>query len=360
MNRRRVGLLFGGRSGEHEVSVRSARSVVAEIDPGRYELILVGVGRDGRWHWIDGAAVPEAESVEAGHGPEVIPAASDTSGLGRLVHSGNGAVVAEVDVFFPILHGPHGEDGTVQGLCEVFGVACVGAGVLGSAIGMDKDVHKRLLRQAGLPVVPFEAIRVDEWRSSPGLVAGRVAALGDTVFVKPANLGSSVGISKVVESSQLAPAMETAFRFDRKAVVEKGIDAREIECAVLGNEHPRASVPGEIIPGAEFYSYDDKYASASEAKLVIPAELSESQTERLRSLALEVFRVLELRGMARVDFFLDRASGEIYVNEPNTLPGFTSISMYPKLWEASGVSYRDLVSQLIELAIDHHGHRPSE
>ncbi len=359
MSRRRVGLLFGGRSGEHEISVRSARSVVAEVDRERYELVLVGVGRDGRWYCVGGDAVPEAESVEAGCGAEVIPA-SGAAGCGRLLDCGSGSAVAEVDVFFPILHGPHGEDGTVQGLCEVFGVPCVGAGVLGSAIGMDKDVHKRLLRQAGLPVVPFEVVRVAEWRSSPDRVRERLTGLGEKVFVKPANLGSSVGISKVVENAQLAPAMETAFRFDRKVVVEKAIDAREIECAVLGNDQARVSVPGEIIPGADFYSYDDKYASASEAKLVIPAGVSEQQSERFQSLAVEVFEVLELRGMARVDFFLDRVSGAIYVNEPNTLPGFTSISMYPKLWQASGLPYRELVSQLIELAIDHHEHRPRE
>ncbi len=356
---RRVGLLYGGRSGEHQVSVRSARSVVAEIDRDRYEVVLIGVGRDGRWYWTGAGEIPGADDVEPGQGPEVIPASAG-GGVGRLLTADDGSLAAEVDVFFPVLHGPYGEDGTIQGLCEVFGVACVGAGVLGSAIGMDKDVHKRLLRQAGMPVVPFEAVRLDEWRTSPDIVRERIAALGDTVFVKPANLGSSVGISKVCAGAEISAALETAFRFDRKAVVEKAIDAREIECAVLGNEQPRVSVPGEILPGEDFYSYEDKYAASSVAELVIPAALSETQSERIRGLAAEVFQVLELRGMARVDFFLDRVSEELYVNEPNTLPGFTSISMYPKLWEATGLPYRDLVAQLIELAIEDRTNRPRE
>jgi D-alanine-D-alanine ligase len=354
-----VGLLYGGRSGEHEVSVRSARSVVAQIDRERYDLALIGVSRSGGWYLTGSDALPDALAVQAGQGPEVIPASSG-SGAARLLAAADGSCTAEVDVFFPMLHGPHGEDGTVQGLCEVFGVPCVGAGVLGSAIGMDKDVHKRLLREAGLPVVPFEVVRLDEWRSAPESVLARLLRLGEPAFVKPANLGSSVGISKVRRRADLTPALETAFRFDRKAVVEKAVDAREIECAVLGNDRPQASLPGEIIPGEEFYSYDDKYAAASQAELVIPARLDRAQTERIRKLAVEVFETLELRGMARVDFFLDRSTGELYVNEPNTLPGFTSISMYPKLWEATGLPYRDLITRLIELAVEDRETRPRE
>ncbi len=359
MSRRRVALLYGGRSGEHEISVRSARSVVAEIDRERFELQLVGVGRDGRWYATGSESVPDGARVEEEQGPELVPSSAG-SGVVRLLAAQGGASIAEIDVVFPVLHGPHGEDGTVQGLCEVLGVAYVGAGVLGSAVGMDKDVHKRLLREAGFPVVPFECVRLHEWRSSPTGVRERLEALGQTVFVKPANLGSSVGISKVANADDLGTALETAFRFDRKAVVEKAIDAREIECAVLGNDHPEASVPGEIVPGEEFYSYEDKYAAASTAKLLIPAPLSDGQTARLRELAIDVFRTLDLRGLARVDFFVERDSGEVYVNEPNTMPGFTSISMYPKMWEASGLGYRDLVSRLIELAIEDYEDRPRE
>ncbi len=358
MNRRRVGLLYGGRSGEHEVSVRSARSVAAEIDRQRYQLTLIGVGRDGRWYWMGGGALPEAAAVRDGQGPEVVPARGDGD-VCRLLRTDDGAQVAELDVLFPMLHGPHGEDGTLQGFCEVLGVVCVGAGVLGSAVAMDKDVHKRLLRQAGLPVVPFEVVRIDQWRSAADAVSERIASLGSTVFVKPANLGSSVGISKARGGEQVAAAMETAFRFDRKAVVERAVDAREIECAVLGNDAPRASVPGEIVPGEEFYSYADKYAAASKAELLIPAPLEEAQQQRVRQLAVQVFQVLDLRGMARIDFFLERTTGELYVNEPNTLPGFTSISMYPKLWQASGMPYPDLLSQLIELAVEEHSARPN-
>jgi D-alanine-D-alanine ligase len=358
VDRKRVGLLYGGRSGEHEVSVRSARSVAAEIDRDRYELMPIGVGRDGRWYWIGAGDLPTAEAVHPAQGPEVLPARGGASTC-RILDADHGSEVAEFDVVFPVLHGPHGEDGTLQGLCEVLGVPCVGAGVIGSALGMDKDVHKRLLREAGVPVVPFEVVRVEQWRSAPDAVGERLARLGSAVFVKPANLGSSVGISKVRDRAQLDAALETAFRYDRKAVVERAIDAREIECAVLGNDAPRASAPGEIVPGDEFYSYDDKYAAASTAALLIPAPLTDGQQRRVRDLALRAFQVLELRGMARIDFFLDRSSGELYVNEPNTLPGFTSISMYPKLWQESGVPYRDLISELIELAIAEYANRPA-
>jgi len=358
MDRVRVGLLYGGRSGEHEVSVRSARSVAAEIDRDRYELTPIGVDRGGRWYWLGSGDLPTAAAVVAGQGPEVVPAHGD-AGVCRVLDAGSGAEFGRVDVFFPVLHGPHGEDGALQGLCEVLGVPCVGAGVIGSALGMDKDVHKRLLREAGLPVVPFEVVRLHQWRASPDAVAERLSRLGSAVFVKPANLGSSVGISKVRDRGQLGPALEAAFRYDRKAVVERAIDAREIECAVLGNDAPRVSVPGEIVPGEDFYSYDDKYAAASKAELLIPAPLTDQQQQRVRDLALHAFQVLELRGMARVDFFLDRSSGEFYLNEPNTLPGFTSISMYPKLWEASGIPYSELISELIELAVQEYATRPA-
>jgi D-alanine-D-alanine ligase len=353
-----VGLLYGGRSGEHEISVRSARSVLGEMDRERYEPILLGVARDGRWYWTGREELPGAETVHGGQGPEVVPTRGE-GGVCRLLDAADGAPVAEVDLIFPVLHGPHGEDGTVQGLFEVLDVAYVGAGVLGSAIGMDKDVHKRLMREAGLPVVPFEVVRAGEWARTPAAVVERLASLGPTVFVKPANLGSSVGISKVRQAADLAAAIDAALLYDRKAVVEKAVDAREIECAVLGNEDPRVALPGEIVPGEDFYSYEDKYAAGSRARLLIPAPLDEPLRERIRGLAALAFRVLELRGLARVDFFLDRASGEVFVNEPNTMPGFTSISMYPKMWEASGLTFGELVSELIELAVAHRDSRPS-
>ena len=354
--RRKIGLLYGGRSGEHEISVRSARSVADVLDRGAYDLTLVGIDRGGRWHVTGTEAPPDAEGVEAGQGPEVIPAAGENGC--RLLRADDGSEVAEIDVIFPVLHGPHGEDGTIQGYCDVIGVAYVGAGVLGSAIGMDKDVHKRLLRDAGIPIVPYEVVRSHEWANAREEIEERIGRLGSTTFVKPANLGSSVGISKVGSVSELHDALALAFRFDHKAVVERAIDAREIECAVLGNNDPRASLPGEIAPGQDFYSYDDKYSTGSSAKLLVPAPLSASQTEKIQTLAVRAFRVLELRGMARVDFFLDRSSEEIYLNEPNTLPGFTSISMYPRMWEVSGLSFAALVSELIELAVEYHGSRP--
>lgn len=357
MGRRRVGILYGGRSGEHEISVRSARSVVAEIDRDRFEPILVGVARDGRWYWTGRDALPGAETVHAGQGPEVIPARAE-GGICRLLNAADGSPEVEVDVVFPVLHGPHGEDGTVQGLFEVFDVPYVGAGVLGSAIGMDKDVHKRLMREAGLPVVPFDVVHAGEWQRSRDAVRDRLARLGPSVFVKPANLGSSVGISKVREPGRLGEAIDVALRHDRKAVVEKAIDAREIECAVLGNDEPRVAIPGEIVPGEEFYSYEDKYAADSRARLLIPAPLDEPVREQIRGLAARVFRVLELRGLARVDFFLERNSGAVFVNEPNTMPGFTSISMYPKMWQASGLSFRELISELIDLAAAERAARP--
>jgi D-alanine-D-alanine ligase len=240
----------------------------------------------------------------------------------------------------------------MQGFFEILGVPYVGSRVLGSAIGMDKDVHKRLLRDAGLPIVPFVVARESEWRRAPQSVREKVEPLGSRVFVKPANLGSSLGISRVTEPEQLDQAIEEALRYDRKIVVERAVDAREIECAVLGNDEPRASLPGEIAPGDEFYSYHDKYSDKSTARLLVPAPLSAELTEAVQRMAADVFRVLELRGMARVDFFLERNTEVLFVNEPNTLPGFTSISMYPKVWEASGLPNTELVTRLIELAME--------
>lgn len=358
--RMHVGVIFGGRSGEHEISLRSARSVVAAMDRNKYRLSLIGIDHSGGWH-----LVPEAEfdrlttallpSLDAkGNDITLVPAPAK----GELVDLKRPDLEPQaLDVVFPVLHGPYGEDGTIQGLLELADIPYVGAGVTGSAIGMDKDVQKRLLAAAGLPLVPFRTVRRCEWETDRAHVLDGAAALGLPVFVKPANLGSSVGISKVKAPETLPSAVEAAFLYDDKLVIERGVDAREIECAVLGNENPEASVPGEICPNAEFYSYEAKYVDDRGATLRIPAALSETQTEEVRALAVQVFQLLDCAGMARVDFFLERGSDKLYVNELNSIPGFTSISMYPKMWEASGLAYGDLVDRLIELAVQRHHRR---
>lgn len=358
--RMRVGVVFGGRSGEHEVSIRSARGVLAALDPARFEAVPLGIDRQGRWHRLEARAL-------LGAGSE--PAALQVVGEGALVPAapvaitatGQGSLTPElaIDVFFPVVHGTYGEDGTLQGLLEMAGVAYVGSGVLGSSVGMDKDVSKRLLRDAGLPVVDFLVARsggpVDV------LFEERVEAeLGFPCFVKPANMGSSVGVHKVKRRSELAAALAEAGRYDRKLLVERGVDAREIEVAVLealGGGPPRASLPGEIVPRHEFYSYDSKYLDENGAELLVPAPLEALEVREVQELAVRAFAALELEGLARIDFFLERGTGRWFVNEVNTLPGFTEISMYPRLWEASGLSYRDLVTHLIELALERHARR---
>lgn len=349
-----VGLIFGGRSSEHEISIRSAQSVATAIDRRRFGLVLIGIDRSGRWHLHDERTFRALrDDSGAGHLQQVIPASRD----GRLHLApwpACGEPGPEIDVAFPVVHGTFGEDGTLQGLLEMLDVPYVGAGVLGSAIGMDKDVQKRLLRDAQVPVVPFEVSTRHEWRNEPDRVRQRVRQLGLPLFVKPANLGSSVGITMVGEESALDGAIEHALRYDTKVVVEHGVTAREIECSVLGNETPQASLPGEVVPGEKFYSYAAKYSARSAARLIIPAALDEEVVLQIRRLAIRTFQVLELSGMARVDFFLERSTNLVYVNEVNTIPGFTSISMYPKLWEASGLSYQDLISRLLDLAVDRH------
>jgi len=347
--------MFGGRSSEHPISIRSAKSVRQAIDPDRFEVVLLGVGYDGAWH-LHSAATMERLERDAAAGAErrVVPVGAE----GRLeLRTEDGTRVATVDLALPILHGPGGEDGTFQGFLETVGVPYVGSGVLGSSVGMDKDVQKRLLREAQIPVVPFVAAGRSGWERGRDSVRRRALELGLPVFVKPANLGSSVGIRKVKGEAELDAAIDHAFAFDTKVVVEKGVDAREIECAVLGNEEPEASVLGEIIPGEEFYSYEDKYSSASKSRLVIPAPLDETLATSMRALAVRAFQVTECLGMARVDFFLERATSRVFVNELNTIPGFTSISMYPKLWEASGLPYRELLSRILELALQRHERR---
>jgi len=349
----RVGVLFGGRSGEHEVSLTSAASVMQALDPAKYEVVPIGISREGRWSMGSGSerSLPEVFKK----GKAVIPSA-DPSGPKFLPREARAGAkrLPDIDVIFPVLHGTFGEDGTVQGLFELAGIPYVGAGVLGSAAGMDKDVMKRLFRDAGLPVVEWVMVLRSEWEQNPARLRRLIETrLGYPLFVKPANLGSSVGISKVHGRRELAPALELAATYDRKVIVEKGLDAREIECGVLGNDSPEASVPGEIIPLNEFYDYEAKYVKEG-SELVIPAKLPRAQTRRVKDFALRAFRSVDCAGMARVDFLLDRPSGLLFVNEINTIPGFTPISMYPKLWEASGLPYPALLDRLIHLALERH------
>jgi len=352
--RRRVLVIFGGRSAEHEVSVISARSVLDTLDPERFEVITVGIDKEGRWHRVAALPAPDAATgplatVQTGSGPAVALARDP----------GEHAIVAEdgsrtdIDVVFPILHGPYGEDGTIQGMLELAGLPYVGAGVLASAVGMDKAVQKVLFAAAGLPVAPWEEVRDRDWEEDREGVEARVQALGLPVFVKPAALGSSVGISKVKELDQLPPAVEDALSYGAKAVVEASIEhSREIECAVLGNDDPVASLPGEILPGAEFYDYRAKYLDDT-TRLEVPADLPDAVVARVQSMAVRAFRAIDAAGMARVDFFY-RAPDELLLNEINTIPGFTPVSMYPMMWEASGLSYPDLTERLIDLAIERH------
>jgi D-alanine-D-alanine ligase len=338
----RVGILFGGKSAEHEISLQSARNVVEAIDKSKYEPVLIGIDKTGRWLLDSGSQKLLASIVNSGDSIALIPQSD-----GQITHLANRSGSGKVDVIFPVLHGPFGEDGTVQGLLKLANVPFVGASVLGSAIGMDKDVMKRLLRDADIPIGHFRTCLYGETPE----YAGVVSELGLPLFVKPANLGSSVGISKVHDEQEYVRAMSEAFRFDRKLLIEEFIPGREIECAVLGNEEPVASVPGEIHPQHEFYSYEAKYQDEHGAILDIPAKLDPATVRRVQALAVKTFQVLCCEGMARVDSFLCN-DGSLLVNEINTIPGFTAISMYPKLWAASGISYTELIDRLIQLAID--------
>lgn len=343
----RVGLVYGGRSVEHEVSIASATSILQALDPSRYDVQLIAISKQGRWHLGGPELLPEAvlEAKEV-----TLPA---IPGQRTLVSVEDGTAAAELDVVLPIVHGSGGEDGTLQGFLELAGVPYVGAGVLGSAIQMDKEVTKRLLAAAGLPVVPGVCVRAREIAAGTDAASrALIEKLGLPLFVKPVNLGSSVGISKVERAEQLGPALEEAARYDEKILVEVAVDAREIEVAVLGNDEPEASVPGEIVPHADFYDYESKYADEA-TELRVPAPLSEASTARLQAMALEAFELLEGRGMARVDFFVDKQTEEIWMNEVNSLPGFTDVSMVPRLWQASGLPYPALLDRLIELALEH-------
>ena len=352
MAKLRVGVIFGGRSGEHEVSIASAAAIFKHLDPARYDAVPIKIAKDGRWAL--GTAAPKALSAADVHkqaAPEALVPVDPSAALED----------SRVDVVFPVLHGPYGEDGTVQGLLELANVPYVGAGVLGSAVGMDKAVMKALFAADSLPIVPHLTVLRRDWERAPADITGAVARdLRYPVFVKPANLGSSVGISKAISDESLAGAMRLAFEFDRKVVVEAGVpDAREIECAVLGNDDPEASVPGEIIVthADGFYSYAAKYLDPNGASWQIPADIAPDTAAVVRRLSVQAFKALDLAGMARVDFFLGRQSGAVFLNEVNTIPGFTTISMYPKMWEASGLSYPALLDRLIALAIERHAEK---
>ena len=312
----RVAVVYGGRSGEHEISIRSAKSILAGMDPAKYEKIEYFIDKNGKWS-------PRPILPEPGAQPDI-------------------------DVVFPVLHGTFGEDGTVQGLLEMADLPYVGAGVMASSVSMDKEMMKRVCMERMLPVVDYAIVT----REKPGL-DGIAQRLPFPLFVKPANLGSSVGISKVRNEAELETAVRLAAEYDRKVIVERGIAGRELECAVLGNEAPVASLPCEILPSREFYDYEDKYL-LDRAQTKVPADLPHEKTEELRALAVGCYRAVECEGMARVDFFLESASGKLYINEINTIPGFTSISMYPRMWEHSGIAFPDLLDELIRLAVDRH------
>jgi len=372
--RLRVGVLFGGRSSEHEISLRSALTVMSAMDPARYEIVPIGIGRDGRWYLERNALkllaekTPQLAALGAG-GTQVtlLPHPEGRSLVATPMDGARGRgspareAIPALDAVFPVLHGTYGEDGTVQGLFELAGIAYVGAGVLGSALGMDKDAQKRLLRDAGIAVVRYFAIDRADYHEAPELATRLARKLGYPVFVKPNALGSSIGISKVKRAADLGAALEDAFQYDRKALIEASCEGREFECAVLGNDRPEASIPGEVlVKGAhEFYDYESKYVDPDGSATRIPAELPPAKAKKLRAMAVSAFKALSIRGMARVDFLASRDLREIYVNEVNTIPGFTAISMYPKLWEATGLPLPRLIDRLIELALDEHRERAS-
>jgi D-alanine-D-alanine ligase len=346
----RVGILFGGKSAEHEISLLSAKNVIDALDKTKYEPVLIGIDKSGRWlmnepsQFLLNSSNPKLIALNKSDSRDV---ALVPQSQGRLTSLDHGRLDTTVDVVFPILHGPFGEDGTIQGLLKLANVPFVGAGVLGSAVGMDKDVMKRLLRDAGIPISKFLVFRHGE---QPDF--NHVAReLGLPLFVKPANLGSSVGISKVKDAAEFHKAIAQAFRYDTKILIEQAVQGREIECAVLGNEEPIASVPGEIIPNREFYDYDAKYVDENGARLEAPAKLPPETVKRVQELAIHTFKALNCEGMGRVDLFL-KADGTLLVNEINTIPGFTRISMYPRLWGLSGISYTELIDRLIQLAFE--------
>lgn len=346
----RVGILFGGKSAEHEVSLQSARNVIAAIDMEKYEPVLIGIDKEGQWHSVDQRRFLSNENNPKLIGLEIAPdslVVLAPESEGNMINLNTSEGTSTLDVVFPILHGTFGEDGTIQGLLKLAGVPFVGSGVLGSAVGMDKDVMKRLLRDAGIPISKFIVCQEKNIPQYEDVIRD----LGTPLFVKPANAGSSIGVSKVRTEEEYETAVQEAFLYDRKIILEESVAGREIECAVLGNDDPIASIPGEVILHRDFYSYEAKYIDADGASIEIPAKLSPEKAVEIQAIAIRTFQTLSCEGLGRVDVFL-REDGEIFVNEINTMPGFTSISMYPKLFEASGISYTELIDRLITLAFE--------
>lgn len=349
MSKRKVAVIFGGRSGEHDVSLRSAESVIGALDRDKYDVVPIGIQRDGAWITGANAMAYLRDGVGDVSGAALLAGSNSAELLA--IDANRFDSVANIDVALPILHGTYGEDGTVQGLLELANVPYVGAGVVGSAVGMDKAIFKRVMEAVGLPVLPWQLVLRSSWHADSEAVLDQLeATLSYPMFTKPANLGSSVGITKCDNRTELAIGMTEAVSFDRRVVVEQGINPRELEVSVLGNDNPVASVVGEIRPKRDFYDYTAKYIS-DDSDLMIPAAIDEALSDEIRRLACFAYQAIDCAGLARVDFLLDRATGNIYMNEINTLPGFTSISMYPKLWAASGLSYSDLLDCLIDLAL---------
>lgn len=360
MGKINVGILFGGKSGEHEVSIVSATSVYKALDKNKYNITMIGIDKTGRW-----LLPSETEELIQSSNPRLFQLNKQRNTMSFVPFEHDTSLVSltsatpqpqKFDVIIPILHGTYGEDGTIQGLLELANVAYVGSGVVGSSVGMDKDVSRRLLAHAGIPVVPTLTLRHHDFlKNSKDMIKKTADELGLPFFIKPANAGSSVGVHKVKSIESALVQFEDAFSFDRKVLAEKAVAARELECSVLGNHNPKVSIVGEIIPNHEFYSYEAKYMDENGADLKIPAEnVSPELIKKMQDMAIKAFIALELRGLSRVDFFLDKKTNELYLNEVNTIPGFTSISMYPKLWAASGLAYADLLDELIRLALELH------
>jgi D-alanine-D-alanine ligase len=359
----RIGLVFGGKSSEHEVSLASAESVVRALDKEKYEVVLIGVTKEGRWltggnplkQLIRQTSSPlfhenneRATNDKEINSKEMITRSPDMISAENVLNS-------SVDVIFPLIHGPHGEDGTIQGLFELADLPYVGAGVAASAVGMDKALMKSIFRSAALPISDYLVVMRHDWEKSPEETIRRIEqAFGYPCFVKPANLGSSVGVSKAHNWDELTQALATGAQYDRKLLVERAIDGREFECSVLGNDDPIASAVGEVAPAREFYDYTAKYAGEAGTKLIIPADIEPDQSRAVQDFAVRAFKAIDCCGMARVDFFIEAKEGRVLVNEINTIPGFTKVSMYPKLWEASGLSYPRLIDRLVELALEQH------
>ncbi len=362
MAKLRILVLYGGRSGEHEVSLQSAASVIQNLDRERFEVIPVGIDKKGQWFFNDIRLLKDTGKVLSflKDAPQVnLPVAAGAADATKTLIPVGAGPVLKFDAVFPVMHGTYSEDGTIQGLLEIAQVPYVGSGVLGSAVGMDKDIAKRLARDAGIPIVPFICVKAESWKKDSAAISKQVMnELSYPVFVKPANLGSSVGVSKVKSADELDRAVKSALQYDSKILIEAAVDAREIEVSVLEDSDPSrppmTSIPGEIIPKHEFYSYEAKYLDENGAGLEIPARLGAAEVKEVQKIARQAFETLECEGMARVDFLMDKKTGRFFFNEVNTIPGFTSISMYPKMWEASGISYKELLSRLIDLAIARH------